>query len=227
MAGGRRQFPWTATAPWITASRTAWQPSRRLPENVPRQIDLIGAPQRMTVEGPLAVHIGYFTFRNLAVIAVGDRRLDSLLCVPGVKRAWSGRRRGRGACGAPAASSPSARPAVMTGTALCGPRAGDKCPGPGRACGITALGGKPCWRGLAGHAAGRRRSGYAAAGIHRGPSAACRLTLAGFRCRGLLWRPCPARFLDRAGQAGAVAAGIGRDRVPGAPEDLGRRCRLW
>jgi len=26
---------------------------------------------------------GYFTFRNLAVIAVGDRGLDSLLCLPG------------------------------------------------------------------------------------------------------------------------------------------------
>ena len=73
----------------------------------------------------------------------------------------------------------------------------------------------------------RIRAGrQATAGIHRGPSAACRLTLAGFRCRGLLWRPCPAGFLDRARQAGAVAGRIGRDRVPGVPEDLGRRCRL-
>jgi hypothetical protein len=40
------------------SQQDGWLPSRRLPEIVPRQIDLIGAPQRMTVEGPLAVQIG-------------------------------------------------------------------------------------------------------------------------------------------------------------------------
>jgi hypothetical protein len=41
----------------IIANRPAWPPSRSFPETVPRQIDLIGAPQLMSVEGPLAAQI--------------------------------------------------------------------------------------------------------------------------------------------------------------------------
>jgi hypothetical protein len=115
---------------------------------------------------------GYFAFRNLAVIAVGDRRLDSLLCLPGDKAGLVREASRAGSVWSARGIFAERRPTVRTGTALCGPRAGNtvSARARGRACGITALGGKPCWRGPAGRGAGRRRNGYAAARIHRGPS---------------------------------------------------------